>query len=175
MSWGQPKIDQPKTPANLDADALNTNQEGIPVTCMWGRRRVALIWHTPAYNQVNEPVKSKAGKGEESTVTSWNYYIDIAGLICMCGRVRLKKIFKHVFNLDEVWTNDAGLEDAGNDYDAISIPKFAQTWIGWGGEDQPVDTHVLTPNGPAPSTPGYNPRDPGTWPNWNQTVQHPEP
>jgi hypothetical protein len=177
MSWGTPKIPQTKPPAGLDADSLNTNQEGIPVPCMWGRRKIALTWHTPVYNQVNEAIRSQAGKGQESTVTGWNYYIDIAGLICMCGRVKLKKIFKHIFNLEGVWKNEAGLERGDNDYDAISIVNFGQTWIGWGGEDQPIDTHVLTPRATPPGglPPGFNPRDPGTWPDSDQTIQHPEP
>ena len=172
MSWGTPKIEQPKKTAGLDEESFNTNQEAIPVTYIAGRRRVPLIFHTPVYNQVNEAVKTKAGKGSDSTVTGYIYYVDIAGLICICsGRTPLDAIFKHIFDLEEVWTGS--LARGSNPSDPITIARFGATWIYWGREDQPIDSHVLTPKGPLPG--GVNPRVPSTWPDYDQTGDHPEP
>lgn len=175
MSWGTPKIEQPKKTAGVDADSFNTNQEKIPVTYFAGRRRMPLLWHTPAYNQVTEKVKSKVGgKGSEDTVIGHNYYVDIAGLICICsGLTPVDVLFTHIFDLEEVWTGS--LARGENTNDPVTIAKFGSTWIYWGREDQEVDTHVLTPKGPAPGTPGFDPRIPTTWPDYDQSEQHPEP
>ena len=48
----------------------------------------------------------------------------------------------HIFDLEEVWTGSVA---RGDDLStAITISKFGATWIYWGREDQPIDTHVLT-------------------------------
>lgn len=178
MSFGlnTPKLpDPPKKLAGLDADLINTNQEAIPVPYFAGRRRIALKWHTPAYNQINEAIKTKTGK-DSSTTTGWIYYVDLAGLICVTGRrVTLNRIFKHIVDNEDLWKNESGLVRDEDPYEPIAIPKFAATRVYWGGADQPVDTLVLTPIGPRPGDPGFNPRVPSTWPNYDQTTQHPEP
>lgn len=179
MSFGTPKIDTPKLPANIDANSLNTNQQAIPVTCFGGRRRIPLLWHTPAYNQVSEPITTKAGKGSDSQTTGYNYYVDLAGLISLCsGRTPISKLFRYIVNSEIAWENTGGLARGSDSSTAIMVTNYGQTWIYWGLEDQPIDTHVLTPIGPPPSPtddPGFNPRDPSTWPNYDQTGQHPEP
>lgn len=177
MAFGVPKPPkQPKKLLNIDADQTNTNQQAVPVPYMAGRQRVALTWIAPVYNQINKPIKTSAGKGDDQT-TGYTYYGDFAGVICMGGRVPLAKIFKQIVDSEIAWKNDSGLA-LGSVPTPITVPKYGQTYVYPGTVDQPIDTYVLTPNGPKPTTPGFDPRDPTT-PGWpaaaaDETLSHPE-
>jgi hypothetical protein len=176
MSFGIPKQPAPeKKVLNIDADQTNTNQQAIPVPYMAGRNRVAIQYIAPVYNQVNKPVKTQVGKGDSQT-TGYTYYGDFAGLICMGGRVPLAKIFKQIVDSEIAWHNDAGL-DLGTDAAVpVTVDKYGQTYLYSGTENQAIDPHVLTPKGVTPTTVGYDPRDPTTWPGGDdETNQHPPP
>ncbi len=162
----------PKKVLNIDADQVNTNQQAIPVPYLAGRQRVGLKFFTPVYDQINEPVKTETGKGE-STTTGYIYYGSLAGLICMGGRVRVTKLFKHIIDSEIAWRNDTGLAAGAAPSEPVSIDGYGSTWIYWGGPNQPVDPNVLTPIGPTPTNPGFNPRDESTWPGNNYPTEHP--
>ena len=159
--------------ANIDQDQVNTNQQLIPVPYMAGRQRVALIWVGPVYNPTTKKVQQKVSKGETQTV-GYIYFGDIAGIICMGGRVPLDKLFRHIIESEIAWENGAGLALSGG-ANPVTIKDRGQTWLYPGTADQPIDTHVLTPIGATPTTPGYNPRVPTTWPGYNPASDHPEP
>lgn len=163
---------KPKKVLNIDADQTNTNQEAIPVPYMAGRRRIALQFIAPVYNQVNKKITGQTGKGEEGTV-GYVYYGDIMGLICMGGRAALSMIWKQIVDSEIAWKNDAGVALGTDAPVSISVQKYGATYIYSGTPDQGIDTNVATPIGPAPTTPGFDPRDYTTWPDGDQTLRHP--
>ena len=156
--------------AGIDENRLNTHQQAIPVAYMAGRRRIALHWFTPAYDQVNEKVKQKVGKGDEQE-TGTIIYASLAGMICLGGRKPVDRLYRHFYENEKVWENAAGLARDLDPYEPVTIPNVGSTRIYWGSEDQPRDTLVLTPKGTLP--PGADSRDQTTWPDSDQTQHHP--
>lgn len=160
--------------ANIDENQVNTNQQAIPVPYMAGRQRVALIWAAPVYKPVTQRVTTTVGKGEEQT-TGYIYFGDVFGIICMAGRVRLAKLFRHILESEIAWENEAGLV-LSSTATAVTITDRGQTWLYRGDPDQPLDPHVLTPIGPPPGNEDFDPRDPTTWPGGGDySGEHPDP
>jgi hypothetical protein len=176
MSFGNTNNAAPedKKVLKIDADQVNTNQIGMPVPYMAGRRRIALHYVAPVYNPRTEEITTDAGKGGEDQHAGWNYFGDLAGLIAIGGRVPLAKLFRHIMESEIAWENEAGLALSAS-ATAVSIVDRGQTWIYRGDRTQPIDSHVLTPIGPPPGTPGFDPRDPTTWPGYDPGGGHPDP
>lgn len=168
----KPKKD--KKVLNIDADQVNTNQVGLPVPYMAGRRRIALHYIAPVYNPKAQPVTTQVAKGEESQITGYDYSGDLVGILCCGGRVPIAKLFRVILESEIAWENPSGLALSASET-AVSITDRGPTWIKRGDLTQAIDTHVLTAIGPNPGTPGFNPRDPNTWPGYNPPEGHPDP
>lgn len=177
MSFGSTdrNTEKPKRLGNLDADRLNTNEEGKPVPVFSGRRLLPLQWiiNSP-YNVKTKKVKTDGGKAGDVDTGTYEYFWDIAGVLCMCGRRPLKKIYKIVIDKEVAWENSAGLAFGSAEYLDITIPNRGLVRIYKGSQTQPPDTLILAPRGVRPSDPGFDPRDEQTWPDADQRNLHPD-
>lgn len=161
-----------KKVANIDANQTSSNQQTVPVRYVLGRTRSALHQIAPVYNKRSQKVTATTGKDQTSTI-GYIWFGDVAGILCVCGRrVPLSKLYKFIFNSAIVWENDAGLS-IGAPYSPFTIAGYGAGRIYPGRADQPQDDLVLKPIGPPPDDPNFNPRITSTWPNGDDTKNHP--
>ncbi len=137
----QPK--EEKKFANISDDAVNSNQQGVPVKYLAGRNYVAGDYITPAYNPVADPVKTKAGKGSDEQITGYIYYADFALVFCMGGVHPVDAIYKIIVDSEIVWSGAVERGDAASEI--ITVPDFGTARIYWGNETQGINSTLLQP------------------------------
>jgi hypothetical protein len=145
--------------ANISDDAINSNQQSVPVKYLAGRAYVSGDYISPAYNPQAVPIKTQTGKGESQT-TGYKYFADFALLFCMGGRRPVDAIYSIIVDSDIVWTGNVQRGNAN--YETITVPDHGVIRLYWGGETQPIDSVLLTARGTAGG--GVDPQDDTTWP-----------
>lgn len=143
--FGLPKTPVEKKLANIDANQLNTSQQGPPVPYLAGIQRMSVQWvMAPVYNLKGIKQGSDSGKGASSSSgTKW--YADLMGLLCHGGVRPVDVIYTIIIDSQEAWKSETGLWRAeGEDYAQITIPKYGTIRFYWGTETQPVDTFIPT-------------------------------
>src|ERR1700731_2457890 len=150
-----------KSLGNINADNLNSNQQGIPIPYLAGRQLIAGLFMTPAYNVVHKPIKTQTGKGSSST-SGFTDFCDFGLALCMGGRMPVSKIGANIaVNAEVVWKNNSLLSFGGAEYVDITLPNYGQIRIYRGSFTQPIDTLVLGTRGLVGA---LDPRDVGNWP-----------
>src|SRR6266850_1998818 len=91
--------------ANISDDAINSNQQSVPVKYLAGRSYVSGDYISSAYNPKAIPIKTQTGKGESQT-TGYKYFCDFALVFCMGGRRPVDGIYAIVVDSDIVWTGN---------------------------------------------------------------------
>jgi hypothetical protein len=147
-SVSTPPPPKQKKVAGLDPSKTSTNERAKPVPYLAGVRRLAITWLGPAYNQTTEEVTQqspgggKAGGGEDQVV-GYDYYADVAGLVCLGP----------VDTLQEVWMDDErvwrGPLNRSGDSATITIEERGNMTIYWGTSTQPIDSILGAEGHPA--------------------------
>lgn len=158
---------QERRPFNIrDADT-STNQEAVAVPLFSGVAKLSLTWISELYNKTSKTVDSGgSAKGKAPTGGGQKkWYGDIVGIACYCPDDEPVGALYYVLINDEVAYSGALSRAPGTHYAAFTIPKFCQAArVYWGTKDSPLESLILTPRGAVPSDPGFDPRDPNTWP-----------
>src|SRR4030095_14833108 len=156
--WGNTAAQptDPKKFAHLNADQVNSNQQGVPVKYLAGRQYVGGDYISPAYNPKAVPVKTKTGKSEEST-TGYKYFADFALMFCMGGRHPVDAVYKVIIDADIRWKGTITRGAAHKE--VFQVEDLGTIHLWWGTETQGIDNVLLTPRTPAAS----NQQDSTTW------------
>jgi hypothetical protein len=141
---------------NISDDALNSNQQSVPVKYLAGRAYIAGDFISPAYNPRAVPIKTSTGKGD-STTTDYKYYADFAMVFCMGGRRPVDALYTIVVDSDIVWTGNVQRGSAQKE--VITIDKYGTIHLYWGSDTQGIDAILLTPR----TAGAGDPLDSTTW------------
>ncbi len=127
----------PRKLGNIDFERVSTNQEGVALPVVQGTARLGVTWLDGAKNVNAYAVKVKVGKSKETV--GYNYYADMAGVICLGPVDRLLAVYSAE---ETIWSGD--LTDPGTGY--VNI----QTTVGnarfrFGTPNQTISGYVLDP------------------------------
>jgi hypothetical protein len=154
-----------KVLANISEDALNSNQQAVPVPYLAGRAYVTGAYITPAYNPKAVPIKTQGGKGSSSQTTDYKYYADFALMFCMGGRRPVDAIRTVVMDSEVLWSGNVQRGTAEKEVITVAGAQGGDQGmihLYWGSETQPIDGVLLTPRGVA--TGSIDPTDSTTFP-----------
>jgi len=136
-----PQDQVPKKLANISDDAINSNQQAVPVPYLAGRVYVAGNYITPAYNAKAKPISTQTQKGEDGQVSSYKYFADFALMFCMGGRNPVNAVYKVILDSDIIWSGNIQRGQAHKE--VITIDKRGTIHLYWGDESQPIDNVLL--------------------------------
>ena len=94
-----------KVLANISADAINSNQQAVPVPYLAGRAYVTGAYISPAYNPKAIPIQTKVGKGDSQT-TGYKYFADFALMFCMGGRNPVNAVYTVIVDSEIAWSGN---------------------------------------------------------------------
>jgi hypothetical protein len=159
---------QERRPFNIrDADT-STNQEAVAVPLFSGVAKLSLTWIAEIYNKTSKTVDSGGsakGKAPSGGAGQKKWYGDVTGIACYCPDDEPVGALYYVLINDEVAFAGAIPRAAGTHYAAFTIPKFCQAArVYWGTKDSPLDSLILGTRGAIPVDPGFDSRNPSTWP-----------
>jgi len=145
---------------NISDDALNSNQQSVPVKYLAGRAYIAGDYITPAYNPKAVPITTPTAKGTPSTTSGYKYYADFALMFCTGGRRPVDACYSVIVDSDVVWTGTVVRGTAA--FETITVDKYGTFNLYWGSDTQPIDTTLLSVRGVVSGL--TNPLDSTTWP-----------
>jgi len=134
------RIPQPaQKPLGQNVALASTNEAARQLPYMAGKTRVGVTWLCDAFNVKTRPVNQQAGKGQ-TIRTGYNYFADIAGLVCHGLVDGIHKIY---LNGDEAWSGTV-TRTPGDDFADITVDKYGVIRIYWGTDTQNADTVLLS-------------------------------
>lgn len=128
--------------ANIGVDAINTNQQAIPVPYLAGRAYVTGLFISPAYNPRAVPIQTQTGK-DQSDTTGYKYFADFALVFCMGGRRPVDAIYKVIVDNEIAWRGN--IQRGQGNRENITVPNYGTIHLYWGTETQGVDNILLQP------------------------------
>jgi hypothetical protein len=159
-----------KQPFNIDANQTSTNQQAVPNVWFAGRRRVPFHWIAPDYNRRFEKIQGQTGKDQEGTVAQVLYQ-DLAATYGCAGKFRpFDGVRRLIHNSVIVW--EGSINRDADFFEPITIDGYGSFYTYWGYPTQPRDAFVLTPISDT-VPPGVETRDTTTFPNGDETQNHP--
>lgn len=125
----------------LEEQRLPTNEQARPVPWLVGKRRIGVTWISNLFNALAEPVRQEVGKKSDPITTGYNYFADVACLICH-GPVDSV----HAVYMDDelVWSGTLSRPADGTNSTTITITGRGTCTLYWGTETQSIDPLLAT-------------------------------